>query len=98
MTTINPVETPVTQAPAFKGLKDKITKKIADKVLPNATKLSSEQAFMEQAAGMTCAANTKDPAVLKETVLRESALGNFDFVKGINEFLARNSAKNIYKK
>ena len=66
--------------------------------MPKAAELTPEQAFMEQVAGMCCAASVKNPAVLKETVLRETALGNFDFVKGINEYLATTKAKNIYKK
>ena len=96
-TTINPVQTPVEQAPAFKA-KDKNAKKIADGFMKNAKKLTPDVAFMEQNAGMCYAASVKNPAVLKETVLRETALGNFDFVKGINEYLATTKAKNIYKK
>ena len=53
---------------------------------------------MEKVAGMSCAANTQDKAVLKEIVLRETLLGNMDFVKGINEYLANSAAKNTYKK
>ena len=96
-TTINPAQAPVEQAPAFKA-KGRYAKKIADDIMPNAKKLTPEVAFMEQVAGMSCAASIKDPAVLKETVLRETALGNFDFVKGINEYLAITKAKNVYKK
>ncbi len=91
------IEAPVAQAPTFKG-KEKFAKNLAYQVFPNAKKLTPEQAFMEKVAGMSCAANTKDPAVLKETVLRETALGNFDFVSGINEYLAKNAAKGAYKK
>lgn len=53
---------------------------------------------MERIAGATCAFQTKDPAVLKEIVMRESMLGHFDFVRGINEYLAKNASKEIYKK
>ena len=53
---------------------------------------------MEHIAGATCAFQTKDPAVLKEIVMRESMLGHFDFVRGINEYLAKNASKEIYKK
>ena len=92
-----PIEAPAAETPAFRG-KEKFAKNLADQVLPNAKKLTPEQAFMEKVAGMSCAANTKDPAVLKETVLRETALGNFDFVSGINEYLAKCAAKGAYKK
>ena len=96
-TTINPVQTPVEQAPAFKA-KGKNAKKIADGFMKNAKKLTPEEAFREQNAGMCYAASVKNPAVLKETVLRETALGNFDFVKGINVYLANAKAKGVYKK
>ena len=92
-----PIEAPAAQTPAFRG-KEKFAKNLADQIFPNAKKLTPEQAFMEKVAGMSCAAATKDPAVLKETVLRETALGNFDFVSGINEYLAKNAAKSAYKK
>lgn len=96
MTTINPSTTPAvpaqTTAPAFKG-KNKIVENILQKKV-----LTPEQAFMEQVAGMCCAAKTPDKAILKEIALRETSLGNLDFVKGINEYLANNAAKSVYKK
>ena len=87
-----PNETPVSEAPAFRG-----KEKLVGKIIPEAKKLTPEEAFMERVAGMTCAANTPDKEVLKETVLRETALGNFDFVRGINEYLANSAAKGAYK-
>ncbi len=100
MTTINPSTTPAvpaqTTAPAFKG-KNKIVESLAKKIIPQKV-LTPEEAFMEKVAGMSCAANTQDKAVLKEIVLRETLLGNLDFVKGINEYLANNAAKSVYKK
>lgn len=39
----------------------------------------------------------RSPAELKETVLRETMLGNTDFVKGVNDVLAKNAAKDGYK-
>ena len=96
MTTINPSTTPAvpaqTTAPAFKG-KNKIVENILQKKV-----LTPEQAFREKVAGMSCAANTPDKAILKEIALRETSLGNLDFVKGINEYLANNAAKSVYKK
>ena len=104
MTTINPTvpvtasaTTTTTKAPAFKGGKDKIAESLAKKIIPQKV-LTPEEAFMEKVAGMSCAANTQDKAVLKEIVLRETLLGNMDFVKGINEYLANSAAKNTYKK
>ncbi len=96
-TTITPVQTQTAEAPAFKA-KGKSANMIADMVIPKAKKLTPEQAFMERVAGMSCAASTPDKEILKETVLRETALGHFDFVKGINEYLANSAAKNGYKK
>lgn len=102
MTTINPAVSPATttvteQAPAFKG-KNKIAKSVADKIMPKVTELTPEQAFKEQVAGMACAAKTPDKEMLKNIVMRETALGHFDFVKGINEFLSHDAAKKVYKK
>lgn len=87
-----PSDIPAAEAPAFRG-----KEKLVGKIIPEAKKLTPEEAFMERVAGMTCAASTPDKEVLKETVLRETALGNFDFVRGINEYLANNAAKGTYK-
>lgn len=87
-----PNEVPAAEAPAFRG-----KEKLVEKIIPEAKKLTPEEAFMERVAGMTCAATTHDKEVLKETVLRETALGNFDFVRGINEYLANSAAKGAYK-
>ena len=88
MSSINPIETQV-QAPASKGIKNALNK------LGKNKKMTAQ---MEQIAGLTCANQVKDPAVLKEIVMRESMLGHFDFVRGINEYLAKNASKEIYKK
>ena len=85
MTSINPVETQV-QTPAFKGIKNALNK------LGKTKKMTAQ---MEQIAGLTCANQVKDPAVLKEIVLKETALGHNDFVKGL---LSSEAAKNLYKK
>ncbi len=92
-----PNETVTADTTAFRG-KNKIVQDLTERVYPEAKKLTPEQAFMERVAGMSCAANIKDKVVLKETILRETALGNFDFVKGINEYLANHAAKGTYKK
>lgn len=93
MTTINPVEPTANQGIAFKK-----SKKIIKQMLPKFKKLTEEQANMEQIAGSVCAANTKDAAVLKKIIMRETMLGHMDFVKGINDYLAKNASKNAYKK
>lgn len=99
MTSINPVETQV-QAPAFKGFK-KGLKAIAehkDEIKELGERVNKQNAIMERLAGATCAFQTKDPAILKEITMRESVLGHFDFVRGINEYLAKNASKEVYKK
>ena len=85
MSSINPIETQV-QAPAFKGIKNALNK------LGKNKKMTAQ---MEQIAGLTCANQVKDPAVLKEIVLKETTLGHNDFVKGL---LSSEAAKNLYKK
>lgn len=96
MTSINPVETSV-QNPAFKGLA-KGLKAIAEhkkEIKQLGERVDKQGAIMEKIAGLTYATQIKDPTVLKEVILRETAQGNLDFVNGI---LSSNAAKNIYKK
>ena len=85
MAGINPTETGV-QQPAFRGIKNTLNK------LGKNKKMTAQ---MEQIAGLTCANQVKDPAVLKEIVLKATALGHNDFVKGL---LSSEAAKNLYKK
>lgn len=85
MAGINPTDTSV-QQPAFRGIKNTLKK------LGKNKKMTAQ---MEQIAGLTCANQVKDPAVLKEIVLKETALGHNDFVKGL---LSSEAAKNLYKK
>ena len=85
MAGINPTDTGV-QQPAFRGIKNTLNK------LGKNKKMTAQ---MEQIAGLTCANQVKDPAVLKEIVLNETALGHNDFVKGL---LSSEAAKNLYKK
>ena len=53
---------------------------------------------METISGLATAYQVKDPAKLKEMAMKETVLGHFDFVRGINEYLAKNASKEIYKK
>lgn len=85
MAGINPTDTGV-QQPAFRSIKNTLKK------LGKNKKMTAQ---MEQIAGLTCANQVKDPAVLKEIVLKETALGHNDFVKGL---LSSEAAKNLYKK
>lgn len=85
MAGINPIDTGI-QQPAFRGIKN---------ALKNLGKNKKMTAQMERMAGVTCASQVKDPAVLKEIVLKETALGHNDFVKGL---LSSEAAKNLYKK
>lgn len=79
MTSINPIT-------AFKGIKNALNKLRKNKKMT---------AQMEQIAGLTRANQVKDSTVLKEIVLKETALGHNDFVKGL---LSSEAAKNLYKK
>lgn len=87
MTSINPIA-------AFKGIKNALNK------LGKNKKMTAQ---MEQIAGLTRAnqvkdstvLKAKDSTVLKEIVLKETALGHNDFVKGL---LSSEAAKNLYKK
>ena len=99
MTSINPVETQV-QTPAFKGFK-KGVKAIAEhkaEIKQLGERVDKQNAVMETISGLATAYQVKDPAKLKEMVMKETALGHFDFVRGINEYLAKNASKEIYKK
>ncbi len=79
MTSINPIA-------AFKGIKNALNK------LGKNKKMTAQ---MEQIAGLTRANQVKDSTVLKEIVLKETAIGHNDFVKGL---LSSEAAKNLYKK
>ena len=99
MTSINPVETQV-QAPTFKGFK-KCLKAITEhkeEIKQLSDKVDKQHATIEIISGLATAFQIKDPAKLKEMVLKETMLGHFDFVRGINEYLAKKASKDIYKK
>ena len=99
MSSINPIETQV-QTPAFKGLK-KGVKAIAEhkeEIKQLGERVDKQNAVMETISGLATAYQVKDPAKLKEMAMKETVLGHFDFVRGINEYLAKNASKEIYKK
>lgn len=95
MTTINPVSVPANSETAFKG-----TKNHAKDLFAEAHKRAADSGYaniiMERLRGAT-EAMRRSPEELKETVMRETMLGNTDFVKGVNDVLAKNAAKDGYK-
>lgn len=99
MSSINPIETQV-QAPAFKGLKKgvKAITEHKEEIKQLGDRVNKQNAVMETISGLATAYQVKDPAKLKEMAMKETVLGHFDFVKGINEYLAKNASKEIYKK
>lgn len=99
MSSINPIETQV-QAPAFKGLKKGVKAIIEHKeeIKQLGDRVNKQNAVMETISGLATAYQVKDPAKLKEMAMKETVLGHFDFVRGINEYLAKNASKEIYKK
>lgn len=177
MTTINPVVTPQTQAPAFKGGKKKVTEaleKLANKMPEEALKqaalkdirkpvsdeayasahktagkfleflkegglkdfkivddtdfkrfkdlspedkklsreelkkaildyfkpikLNPEQARLERINGMTAASQVRNKEELENLIVNEAFMGRKDFLQGVNDYLAKGAAKDIYKK
>lgn len=102
MTSIKPISVPANSELAFKGAKNHAKELLAlakdMKCMPSGKPVSLEEAkaMMERMGGVT-EAMRRSPAELKETVLRETMLGNTDYVKGINDILAKNAAKNGYK-
>lgn len=100
MTTVNPVQTnTVDTATAFKSKKNYL-KNLANKIAcPYSGKaVSPQEATIERLSGAAYAMQGRSAAELKETALREAMLGHTDFVKGINDVLAKDAAKNVYKK
>ncbi len=76
---------------SFRAKMPNILKKAAGK------KVSPQDAIIERTAGFNYAMAHKDPQEIKETVLRETMIGNYDFVAGINDALAKTAAKKGYK-
>ncbi len=104
MSTINPVNVPsAQQTPAFKGAKNssnmkKLLEAAKDLKCPYSGQvLSPNEATIERLSGAAYAMKGRSSAELKETALRETMLGHLDFVKGINDVLAKNAAKDSYK-
>ena len=61
-------------------------------------KLSTEQATLERINGMTAASQIHNKEELKNLIMREALMGNKDFLQGVNDYLATDAAKDIYKK
>lgn len=100
MTTINPIQTnTVDTATAFKGKKNYLKNFVSKLKSPYSGKVvSPQEATIEHLSGAASAMEGRSAAELKETALRETMLGHTDFVKGINDVLAKEATKNVYKK
>lgn len=91
MTTVEPISE---CSMAFRAKIPNKIKNISSKEV-SADKIIS---FMERTSGFNYAImHHKNPQEIQETVLRETMLGNLDYVAGINEALAKSAAKNGYK-
>lgn len=95
MTSINPVSIPNNSEVAFKSAKNP-----AKDLLAEAHKQAANSGYVnlitERLLGAT-EAMRRSPAELKETVLRESMMGNTEFLKGVNDALAKKAANEGYK-
>lgn len=60
--------------------------------------LTPEQAMIERMNGMAYAARAESKEEIKARVMNEAMIGNKDFISGVNEYLAKDAAKNAYKK
>ena len=87
--TVNPV---TENSTAFRAKMPNVLKKLPGK------KVSPQDAIIERTAGFSYAKTHQNPQEIQETVLRETLVGNYDFVAGINDALAKTAAKNGYKK
>ena len=61
-------------------------------------KLTPEQAALERVNGMAYAAAGRSKEEMQIRLMNELMMGNNDFVAGVKEYLAKDAAKNAYKK
>ena len=66
-------------------------------LFPN-TKLTPEQAMKERMNGMAYAATGRSKEEMQTRLMNEVMMGNKDFMSGVNDYLAKDAAKNAYKK
>ena len=62
------------------------------------TKLTPEQAMIERMNGMAYAATGRSKEEMQTRLMNEAMMGNKDFISGVNDYLAKDAAKNAYKK
>ncbi len=62
------------------------------------TELTPEQAMIEGMNGMAYAAAGRSKEEMQTRLINELMMGNKDFVAGAKEYLAKDAAKNAYKK
>ena len=62
------------------------------------TKLTPEQAMIERMNGMAYAATGRSKEEMQTRLMNEVMMGNKDFISGVNDYLAKDAAKNAYKK
>ena len=101
MTTVNPVAAPQVST-VFRG-KNKLPKTLND-ILAQNTKIIKELppdpdwAMIERMNGMAYAAAGRSKEEMQTRLMNELMAGHTDFVAGAKEYLAKDAAKNAYKK
>ena len=101
MTTVNPVAAPQVST-VFRG-KNKLPKILND-ILSQNTKIIKELpldpnlAMIERMNGMAYAAAGRSKEEMQTRLMNELMAGHTDFVAGAKEYLAKDAAKNAYKK
>ena len=79
-------------------IQDVIAKVVKNGIFFPKMELTPEQAMIERMNGMAYAARAGSKEEIKARVMNEAMMGNKDFISGVNEYLAKDAAKNAYKK
>ena len=102
MSTINPVVTPQPQSMAFKGKNKKVfdaLEKLTNTMPDEALKQAALKDIRKPVSVEAYASAHKKAAEILDTLKnREALMGNKDFLKGVNDYLVKGAAKDIYKK
>ena len=101
MTTVNPVAAPQVST-VFRG-KNKLPKILNDILSQNTMiikelPLDPNLAMIERMNGMAYAAAGRSKEEMQTRLMNELMAGHTDFVAGAKEYLAKDAAKNAYKK
>lgn len=75
----------------------KVMQKVIGILFPK-TELTPEQAMIERMNGMAYAAAGRSKEEMQTRLMNELMAGHTDFVAGAKEYLAKDAAKNAYKK